>query len=148
MSDNQTTGCASLIASLLEAAEQVVTDAKQTDAIPNEWGYGPVIIVEPSAWFRLQRLVEQSREVPAPDLACSPTASGGSGVGNEPGAGAEILDACCGGRMWWWDKQHPLAVYMDNRVAPPGSRSTRPNWECKPDVIGDFRAMPFLRSIR
>jgi hypothetical protein len=30
----------------------------------------------------------------------------------------EILDACCGGRMWWWDKAHPLAVYMDRRVAP------------------------------
>lgn len=25
------------------------------------------------------------------------------------GATAEILDACCGGRMWWWDKAHPLA---------------------------------------
>lgn len=55
----------------------------------------------------------------------------------------QILDACCGGRMWWWDKAHPLAVYMDNRVAPPGSRGDRPNWEIKPDVIGDFRAMPF-----
>ena len=54
----------------------------------------------------------------------------------------EILDACCGGRMWWWDKKHPLAVYMDKREAPPGS-SFRPNWSCEPDLIGDFRAMPF-----
>lgn len=55
----------------------------------------------------------------------------------------QILDACCGGRMWWWDKAHPLAVYMDNRVAPRGSRPDRPNWSCEPDLRGDFRAMPF-----
>lgn len=55
----------------------------------------------------------------------------------------EILDACCGGRMWWWDKTHPLATYMDKRVAPPGSCDVRPNWSCEPDVLGDFRAMPF-----
>ncbi len=55
----------------------------------------------------------------------------------------EILDACCGGRMWWWDKEHPLAVYMDRQVRPAGSHSTRPNWKCEPDFIGDFRSMPF-----
>lgn len=48
--------------------------------------------------------------------------------------------------MWWWDKEHPLAVYMDRRVAPPGSRADRPNWEIRPDVLGDFRAMPFEDS--
>lgn len=56
---------------------------------------------------------------------------------------AEILDACCGGRMWWWDKAHPLALYMDNRQAPHGSRADRPNWSCAPDVVEDFRSMPF-----
>ncbi len=55
----------------------------------------------------------------------------------------EILDACCGGRMWWWDKAHPRAVYMDVRSAGRGSHSTRPHWECEPDIKGDFRAMPF-----
>jgi SAM-dependent methyltransferase len=55
----------------------------------------------------------------------------------------EILDACCGGRMWWWDKAHPLAVYMDKRIDPPGACSHRPNWSCEPDIVGDFRAMPF-----
>lgn len=55
----------------------------------------------------------------------------------------EILDACCGGRMWWWDKAHPLAVYMDERVAPSGSRPNRPNWKIEPDIRGDFRDMPF-----
>lgn len=63
---------------------------------------------------------------------------------------AQILDACCGGRMWWWDKNHPQAVYMDVREADRGSVGAitgrpewNPNWECKPDVLGDFRAMPF-----
>lgn len=55
----------------------------------------------------------------------------------------EILDACCGGRMWWWEKQHPLAVYMDVREVPPGTLEIRPNWNVAPDVLGDFRAMPF-----
>jgi SAM-dependent methyltransferase len=55
----------------------------------------------------------------------------------------QILDACCGGRMWWWDKAHPLAVYMDKREAPPGSRPDRPAWQIKPDIVGDFRSMPF-----
>jgi len=54
----------------------------------------------------------------------------------------QILDACCGGRHWWWDKAHPLAVYMDERTVPLGNE-WRATWECKPDVVGDFRAMPF-----
>jgi len=52
--------------------------------------------------------------------------------------------------MWWWDKKHPLAVYMDKRRARKGSVGEitgrpewNPNWECLPDVLGDFRSMPF-----
>lgn len=58
----------------------------------------------------------------------------------------EILDACCGGRMWWWDKQHPLAVYMDIREVPevPETLVKRGRvWRCTPDLVGDFRSMPF-----
>lgn len=55
----------------------------------------------------------------------------------------QILDACCGGRHWWWDKAHPLALYMDARVAEKGCVDVRPNFEVCPDVVGDFRAMPF-----
>lgn len=55
----------------------------------------------------------------------------------------EILDACCGGRMWWWDKAHPLAVYMDKRVAPAGSSQRRPRWSCQPDLLADFTEIPF-----
>lgn len=55
---------------------------------------------------------------------------------------AQILDACCGGRHWWWDKDHPLAVYMDEREVPLGNE-WRATWSCVPDVLGDYRAMPF-----
>jgi SAM-dependent methyltransferase len=55
----------------------------------------------------------------------------------------QILDACCGGRSWWWDKSHPLALYIDNRVALQGSCDVRPNWSCEPDALADFREMPF-----
>ena len=55
---------------------------------------------------------------------------------------AKILDACCGGRMFWFDKAHPDAVYMDNRrlddVACDGRRIV-----VDPDIFGDFREMPF-----
>lgn len=62
--------------------------------------------------------------------------------GGDPSDEPQVLDACCGGRHWWWDKQHPLAVYMDKRVVPLGNE-WRATWACEPDVIGDFRAMPF-----
>lgn len=26
-----------------------------------------------------------------------------------------ILDACCGSRMFWFDKHNPLTIFMDNR---------------------------------
>jgi SAM-dependent methyltransferase len=32
---------------------------------------------------------------------------------------------------------------MDIREAPRGTSDHRPNWECKPDLLGDFRALPF-----
>ena len=54
-----------------------------------------------------------------------------------------ILDACCGGRMFWFDKNHPQVVYMDNREYGPEKLSNRATLEVKPDVIADFRAMPF-----
>lgn len=54
----------------------------------------------------------------------------------------KILDACCGGRMFWFDKQHPDAVYMDNRQVDVIS-SNGQHFMVNPDVLGDFRKMPF-----
>ena len=53
---------------------------------------------------------------------------------------AKILDACCGGRMFWFDKAHPDAVYMDNRRL---DTSNGQHFVVSPDILGDFREMPF-----
>jgi len=52
-----------------------------------------------------------------------------------------ILDACCGGRMMWTNKQHPNVLYIDIRKEVKGLVKSRPNFEVNPDVIMDFRAL-------
>jgi hypothetical protein len=54
-----------------------------------------------------------------------------------------ILDACCGGRMMWFDKHHPNALYIDIRDEDRGCISHRPQFEVKPDMIMDFRKLDF-----
>ncbi len=54
-----------------------------------------------------------------------------------------ILDACCGGRQFWFNKNHPHTLYMDIRSVEPGSISLQPNWCIEPDIIGDYRDMIF-----
>jgi hypothetical protein len=34
-----------------------------------------------------------------------------------------ILDATCGGRMMWFNKNHPQSVYMDRRIVDRGEIS-------------------------
>jgi ubiquinone/menaquinone biosynthesis C-methylase UbiE len=56
----------------------------------------------------------------------------------------KILDACCGSRMMWFNKNHPDAVYADIRseqVVLNGGGGTVLN--VTPDVVCDFRQMPF-----
>jgi len=53
-----------------------------------------------------------------------------------------ILDACCGSRMFWFNKQHPNAIFMDNRELTDTLCDGR-RLEVKPDIIGDFCNMPF-----
>ena len=57
----------------------------------------------------------------------------------------KILDPCCGGRMWWKNKNHPSAIYMDIRSKEKGFIDSRncQNYEVKPDLIGDFQKIPF-----
>lgn len=56
-----------------------------------------------------------------------------------------ILDACCGGRMFWYTKQNESVVFMDNREVDKGAfqNNWNPNWCVKPDTLADFRDMPF-----
>ena len=53
-----------------------------------------------------------------------------------------ILDACCGSRMMWFDKNNPLAVFMDIRREEFTACDGR-HIKIDPDVIGDFRNIPF-----
>lgn len=57
-----------------------------------------------------------------------------------------ILDACCGGRMFWFDKHQENTIYMDNREYGPEKLVNRATLEVKPDIVADFRAMPFEDS--
>lgn len=54
----------------------------------------------------------------------------------------KILDACCGSRMFWFDRNHKDVVYMDNRELDTNLCDGR-SLVVAPDVIGDFRNMPF-----
>lgn len=55
----------------------------------------------------------------------------------------KILDACCGGRMFWFDKEHPETLYMDYRTRDKGHCAHRKNHSIQPDVEADFKNMPF-----
>src|SRR5574343_998827 len=59
-----------------------------------------------------------------------------------------VLDACCGSRMFWFDRKDSRAIFADKRrathVLPDvssagGSRTL----EVNPDVIADFTSLPW-----
>lgn len=61
-----------------------------------------------------------------------------------------VLDPCCGGRMMWFDRNHPDVVFGDARRQsivvsdrshgrPDGSRTLH----IHPDVLIDFRNLPY-----
>ena len=54
-----------------------------------------------------------------------------------------ILDACCGGRLFWFNKNHPNTIYIDNRIRKAGHDENRPNHHIEPDIIMDNRKMDF-----
>lgn len=53
-----------------------------------------------------------------------------------------VLDACCGSRMFWFDKENKDVVFMDKRKEYE-ELSTGHVINVNPDVVGDFRDMPF-----
>lgn len=53
-----------------------------------------------------------------------------------------ILDACCGPRMFWNNKNHPNTIYIDIREEEKGFLKERPNRCIKPDYKMDFRQLP------
>lgn len=61
-----------------------------------------------------------------------------------------ILDACCGSRMFWFDKDNLDVTFMDKRDAnynlgtyPTNDGDKERTLRVKPDVVADFRNMPF-----
>ena len=54
----------------------------------------------------------------------------------------KILDACCGSRMFWFDKQNKDVLFMDNRKIDTKLCDGR-KLVIKPDIIGDFRNIDF-----
>lgn len=62
---------------------------------------------------------------------------------NVPEAVAKpILDACCGSRMFWFDKNNENVDYMDIRELDTTLCDGR-RLVVKPDILGDFTKMPF-----
>lgn len=56
----------------------------------------------------------------------------------------KILDACCGGRMFWFNKSHPDVLYIDKRIVEAkyvGKGKNSRIFECNPDRQMDFRNM-------
>lgn len=57
-----------------------------------------------------------------------------------------ILDACCGSRMFWFNRKHPGVVFMDCRELEDTLCDGR-KLVVRPDVVGDFREMPFADGL-
>lgn len=62
---------------------------------------------------------------------------------------ASVLDACCGTRAFWFNREDPRALYIDKRnetcavdVGTPGTIGRSPI-VVAPDAVADFTAMPF-----
>lgn len=53
-----------------------------------------------------------------------------------------VLDACCGSRMFWFDKANTHVVFMDNRQINETLCDGR-SLIVQPDVLADFRAIPY-----
>src|SRR5690554_6246498 len=59
-----------------------------------------------------------------------------------------ILDACCGSRMFWLDKENPNCFFIDKRSETVEARDSScksgfRNTAVKPDLVADFTDMRF-----
>ena len=56
--------------------------------------------------------------------------------------GKFILDACCGGRQFWFDKNNPLTTFIDSRSGQWVLSDSR-RFNVSPDMVMDFTALDF-----
>lgn len=60
-----------------------------------------------------------------------------------------VLDACCGGRMFWFDRQNSRTLFQDNRdevrIVDVGTAATKGRSPkiTHPDVLTSFTDMPY-----
>ena len=54
----------------------------------------------------------------------------------------QILDVCCGSRMFWFDKDNKNVIFADNRELQTELCDGR-TLIVSPDIKMDFRNMPF-----
>ena len=54
----------------------------------------------------------------------------------------KIIDVCCGGRMFWFDKKNPNVEFCDNRQFQATLCDGR-SFEVSPETVCDFTALPF-----
>lgn len=60
-----------------------------------------------------------------------------------------ILDVCCGGKMFWFNKKHPNAIFVDQRMVKPmivGKGRNARKFSCDPDIVMDFRSLKFPKN--
>lgn len=56
--------------------------------------------------------------------------------------GKQILDMCCGSKMFWFDRSNPLVVFCDIRTEDTNLCDGR-EFKVSPDILADFRNLPF-----
>lgn len=54
-----------------------------------------------------------------------------------------ILDACCGSKMFWFDKENPNVEFCDIREVEKHEYYPNRFIEVKPDTVCDFTNLPF-----
>lgn len=56
-----------------------------------------------------------------------------------------ILDACCGSRMFWFDKRNEDVLFVDKRreTLTAKDRDNIRTIEVNPDIVADFTDLPF-----
>lgn len=54
-----------------------------------------------------------------------------------------ILNACCGSRMFWFDKENPNVIFQDIRFEDLDLKNGNRTCHIRPDKIQDFRKMEY-----
>ncbi len=55
----------------------------------------------------------------------------------------KIIDVCCGGKHFWFDKQNPLVEFCDKRYEEDILLCNGQHISITPDTVCDFKALPF-----